>query len=216
MPPVAPADTPHNMPRVAPHDTKALILDVARRRFADHGLASTSLSEIADEVGIRRPSLLHHFPSKDALYRAVLEQAFADWFAIVDDAVRDLVEGWAQVERVLRAAFAFFEAHPDFVRLARREALDVGPLLTEELGAGLRPLVDRATGFLEREMDAGRLQRHDARRLLVTGYGAVLSYFSDAPLIETLMGADPLTTQSIRAERDHLVALFRSALDPTA
>jgi hypothetical protein len=65
-------------------------------------------------------------------------------------------------------------------------------------------------------MDAGRLQRHDARRLLVTGYGAVLSYFSDAPLIETLMGADPLTTQSIRAERDHLVALFRSALDPSA
>jgi AcrR family transcriptional regulator len=216
MAPVGPADTPQNMPRVAPHDTKALILDVARRRFADHGLASTSLSEIADEVGIRRPSLLHHFPSKDALYRAVLEQAFADWFTIVDDAVRDLVEGWAQVERVLRAAFAFFEAHPDFVRLTRREALDVGPLLTEELGAGLRPLVDRATSFLQREMDAGRLQRHDARRLLVTGYSAVLSYFSDAPLIETLMGADPLTTQSIRAERDHLVALFRSALDPTA
>jgi TetR/AcrR family transcriptional regulator len=148
--------------RVAP-DTKALILAAARRRFADHGVASTSLSEIADEVGIRRPSLLHHFPSKDALYCAVLEQAFADWFAIVDDAVLDMVEGWPQVERVLRAAFAFFEAHPDFVMLARREALDVGPLITEELGAGLRPLVDRATRFLEGEMDAGRLRRHDAR-----------------------------------------------------
>ena len=202
------------MPGPAAADTKALILDVARRRFADHGLAATSLSQIADEVGIRRPSLLHHFPSKDALYRAVLEQSFADWFAIVDATTRDLLEGWPQVERVLRAAFAFFEAHPDFVRLARREALDVGPLLTEELGAGLRPLVDRATEFLEREMDAGRLRRHDARRLLVTGYGAVLSYFSDAPLIETLMGADPLTPRSMRAEREHLVELFRSALEP--
>jgi AcrR family transcriptional regulator len=188
---------------------------VARRRFADHGLAATSLSEIADEVGIRRPSLLHHFPSKDALYLAVLEQAFADWFGIVDGATHDLLEGWPQVERVLRAAFAFFEAHPDFVRLARREALDVGPLLTEELGDGLRPLVDRASRFLEDEMDAGRLRRHDARRLLVTGYGAVLSYFSDAPLIANLMGADPLTPAARSAALEHLVELFRTSLDPS-
>ena len=203
------------MPAPAPADTKALILDVARRRFAQRGLAGTSLSEIADEVGIRRPSLLHHFPSKDALYRAVLEQSFADWFAIVESSTRELVEGWPQVERVLRAAFAFFDAHPDFVRLARREALDVGPLLTEELGDGLRPLVDRAARFLECEMDAGRLRRHDARRLLVTGYGAVLSYFSDAPLIANLMGADPSTTEARSAELDHLVDLFRGALDPS-
>ena len=203
------------MPAPAPVDTKALILDVARRRFAQRGLAGTSLSEIADEVGIRRPSLLHHFPSKDALYRAVLEQSFADWFAIVESSTRELVEGWPQVERVLRAAFTFFEAHPDFVRLARREALDVGPLLTEELGDGLRPLVDRAARFLECEMDAGRLRRHDARRLLVTGYGAVLSYFSDAPLIANLMGADPSTSEARSAELDHLVDLFRGALDPS-
>lgn len=203
------------MPAPAPADTKALILDVARRRFARQGLAGTSLSEIADEVGIRRPSLLHHFPSKDALYRAVLEQSFADWFGIVESSTRELVEGWPQVERVLRAAFAFFDAHPDFVRLARREALDVGPLLTEELGDGLRPLVDRAARFLECEMDAGRLRRHDARRLLVTGYGAVLSYFSDAPLIANLMGADPSTSEARSAELDHLVDLFRGALDPS-
>src|SRR3954449_10234949 len=92
--------------------TKELILEVSRRRFADHGYAGTSLTEIADEVGIRRPSLLHHFPSKETLYRAVLLQSFADWTSLVDQAIEGTREGWPQVERMLRAAFQFFEASP--------------------------------------------------------------------------------------------------------
>ena len=192
--------------------TRDTILIVARRRFAEHGYAGTSLAEIADEVGIRSPSLFHHFPSKTALYRAVIVDAFEDWRQIMEDTATVPGEGWPQVEQVLRTAFRFFEERPDFVRLARWEALDGGPILVEELVSVLGPLFDRGVAFLERQMDAGLIRRCDARRLVLTGYGAVLSYLSDAPLVGALLGDDPLSPEGLALQQEHVVDLFRHAL----
>ena len=144
----------------------------------------------------------------------VVLDSFADWVALVDNAIEGPREGWAQVERMLRAAFRFFEEHPEFVRLVRWEALEGGPILREELAVLLRPLFDRGAAFLEREMDAGRLRRYDARQLLLTGYGAVLSYLSDAPLMNDLLDIDPLSAEALAARREHVIEVLRHAVVP--
>jgi TetR/AcrR family transcriptional regulator len=195
--------------------TRDTILVVARQRFAERGFSGTSLADIADEVGIRPPSLFHHFPSKVALYRAVLLDAFEDWFALMDETMATApVDGWPQVERVIRTAVRFFVERPDFVRLARWEALEGGSVLVEELATVLRPLFERAVGFLESEMAAGRIRPCDARRLVITAYGAVLSYLSDAPLVGSLLGEDPTSAEALETEQEHIVDLFRHALEP--
>ncbi len=206
--PATPASTP------ATPGTKDQILEVALRHFSADGYAGTSLNDIADEVGIRRSSLLHHFPSKDNLYRAVVLDSFSDWFELLDEATEATDQGWSQVERVLGTAFQFFEARPDFVRLARREMIEGGPILAEELGAALRPLFEKACAWIEQEMDAGRLRRYDPGQLILTGYGAALSYLSDAALITALLEIDPLAPAALAERRAHVMSVLRAALEP--
>ena len=194
--------------------TRQVIIDEAIHCFAENGYDGTSLNDIAAGVGIRRPSLLHHFPSKEALYGEAFEHLLSDWFQRLTAAVESPEIGQSKMELVIDAGFDLFSSNPDYVRLMRREALDGGVHLGIDLAAVLRPMFDRAVAFFHREMDAGVFRRQDPEHLLLAGYGALLSYFSDAPFLRGLLDADPLGPEQMARARAHLVDFFTAALKP--
>lgn len=61
--------------RRSAEEARRQILDVAERRLAEAGPDGVRLQEIAAELGVSHPAILHHFGSREGLLRAVVDRA---------------------------------------------------------------------------------------------------------------------------------------------
>lgn len=103
--------------------TRERIVAVAERLFEERGFQATNLSDIAGEAGIRAPSLLHYFDSKEHLLDEVIRRAHAE---IREKVVLALASGGSGAERisgVVREVRRLWEGRPGLVRIALAEAL---------------------------------------------------------------------------------------------
>jgi AcrR family transcriptional regulator len=112
--------------------TRALLVAVARERFAERGYAATSVEEIIKQAGVARGALYHHFAGKDALFRAVYDAVQAEVAARVVAAALAVPEPWAGVRAGLGA---FLDAclEPEFRRIV---VLDSVPVLAQDVWDG--------------------------------------------------------------------------------
>lgn len=197
--------------------TRQAILHEARHLFADQGYDATSLNDIAAGVGIKRASVLHHFPSKEAIYQEVFNTSLSEWIErVMRESQKERPDhGWPYVDDILTTGFRFFMENPELVSIVRREALNRHSRLAIDLATAMRPMFQRAAAYFRREMDAGTYRRFDAEQLLLTAY-ALLSYFSDLPFIEGLLDRDPLAPEMLEERLAHIRAFVRAALVPEA
>jgi len=137
-----------------PDDVRSQVLTQATRLFAAQGVGGTSLQQIADAVGIRKPSLLYHFASKDLLHASVLDALLSRW----NETLPALLRAASREDRfdaILDETFAFFLAEPDRARLLLREALDRPAQMRALLAKYVAPWLSAVSGALIKGRDAG-------------------------------------------------------------
>jgi len=206
-------------PTLSPHSrtpqgeqTAERILDVAEALFAQHGFAGTKLREVAREAGIRAPSLYNHFPSKEALYAAVLERALRPTLQMLESFLADGDPAAPQGPRELELVdqmMSQLAARPNLGRLIYHEVLTghtgLNPIVSEWLrslyGHGLRALAQRT--------DKGPWTPEELPRLLFTMAATFSGYFALAPGYAAAFGGEPLAAESLARQSAFLRKFWR-------
>ena len=190
--------------------TRERILDAATDMFGVRGVDAVSLDMIAADVGVAKQTLLYWFPSKDDLVQAVLVEAASELTIATEAAIRATGDDpLDRIEAVVRAVFRPAVRRPALLGLLR-EVSRLSPAVGERFHAELRPLVDRAVGYLQKEMDRGRIRQADPRLIAALCYATVTGIATEPELLRSV-GWQP-TTADLRRLRGELLAFLRAAL----
>jgi TetR/AcrR family transcriptional regulator len=187
------------------------IVDAAMAAFGTRGYEATSLDDLARELGIRKQTILYWYPSKEALLEAVVDRVAAELARRLERALASAGPGVDRVEAIVRAMFRLAARHPTMLGFLR-EVTRLGPPASTRLLGAVGPLVDRSASYLEAEMDAGRMRRHDPRLLLLAAYSMVTGLATEVEVLRAF-GEEP-TLPSLVRRRNALLTLLRRALEP--
>ena len=135
-------------------ETRERILTAAERAFAERGFDGAPLESIAARAGIRRPSLLYYFPTKQALYSAVIEAVFSDLRQVLFEALSTDGSFEDRLDAVVKSFDAHVNDRPQAAQLILREILDDrGPghdlLLTHAV-----PVIEMVEAFIQDSAEA--------------------------------------------------------------
>jgi len=189
--------------------TSERILDAALASFATRGYEASSLDALAHGLEVRKQTILYWFPSKEVLLEAVIDHSAIELSAALEASLATAGSGWARVEAVVRSVFRLAARRPELVGLVREMGRLGTPAATRFVTA-LDPLVRRASEFLEAEMDAGHMRRHEPRLLLLAIYSTVIGMLTEVEVLRAF-GEEP-TARSLVRRRNEILELLRSAL----
>lgn len=215
--PMTTAPHPTHTPAKSRDDNRAVqrILKAAEALFSDHGYDGASINAIAKRAGVSKANVFHHFPTKNALYLAVLSHCCSRG----DEFVQALDSGDGDVVERLRT---FAREHLNFVlkqdhisRLIARELLKNRPKRAEELAQQIFGRnFERIVAVLRNAQAQGEIRAEiDPAAVAVLLIAADVFYFQSRAVLRHL----PHTQFSHEPERytDTLLdIIFNGALTP--
>ena len=129
------------------NDTRTRILDAAQEMIQRRGLNAMSFQDLSDAVGIRKPSVHHHFASKSDMVIALLDRYQEEFQRVVDGVVNSRVTGRTKLKR-------YCDLFLSTLQQGKQDKSCLCGMLVAEMYSLNDEGVDRVRAFFQSNVDA--------------------------------------------------------------
>ncbi|KEQ51809.1 TetR/AcrR family transcriptional regulator [Sphingobium chlorophenolicum] len=145
------------------------MLSAAAELFAERGFGGTNLRDVADALGMSRPGLYYHFPSKEKILEALIEEVTFSFAAQLDkiDAPEDQDPEEA-LRSVVRISTMWVLDNPVMFRVLDRSETEMPDELREKHDVSKKAILEHITRIIERGVAVGKFRPVDAHVAALT------------------------------------------------
>ncbi|MEL7033833.1 MAG: TetR/AcrR family transcriptional regulator [Pseudomonadota bacterium] len=188
-------------------DTREQFLDTAEMLFSERGFYGVSIAAIANELGLTKQALLHHFGSKEKLYGEVLKRISDEFAALETDILRDETDPATRLKTYLMRLHTPFARGAAPTRLLMREVLD-NKRRADSAGTWyLKPFLERLVRLV-RDIPAWQnASRAEAFTMVYQLLGAINYFGISEPTLQGIFGATSYAKieQAFPSQLDRLI-----------
>ena len=200
--------------RGQPEESRAAILKAAAHEFAQHGIAGARTEAIAREARVNKALLYYYFQDKETLYGAVLDDAFSGLKSAVFQVLDSNLPPRDKIMAYAGAYFDFIASNQLYPRLMQREMMRAREGQSQHIDKVIKnyiqPIFLRVSEVMREGIAQGEFRPVNPAHFVPSMVAMIVFYFSSAPMMQKIVGFNPLTPERI-AERRAAVLDFISA-----
>lgn len=190
---------------------EAAICAEAEKQFAQFGFEGTSLEQIAQALSLNRHNLLYYYPSKDALYRTVLDAVLDEWLTRMAGIVAG-TDPAAALREYIAAKLRYSFERPAGSQVFAREVMAGAPRFRDAIEARVLPALNADVRSFERWARAGLVRKMDFRHLMFSIWAMTQAYADQSAQLAILLGKPALEAKDFKAAEGVIAGLVLGGL----
>ncbi len=195
--------------RLKAGERRASILAVAKILFADKGYHGVAVDDIARRLGVSPAVLYQHFPSKEALYEAVVSETASRRESYIEAALNGPDDFGSVLLRMTRVFSEAVAEDPDYLRMEMQAALEDTDTARRFFQYRWKSLTDYVEYSLRELAHTGQVGKVDPRVASTLYQGMV----REALYAKCILDDERYRAYTLPGLIEQLIALFLRAID---
>lgn len=185
--------------------TRERLLEVAEKEFARYGYAGAHLQSIGEQVGVQKTALYYYFPSKSALYTAVVQSMLEAFEEVLGTALERPGSHRERLETALASFNDLLAARPNYGRILVRIFIDGAGVEYDQVAPSIERVIGGFMAFHREGVEVGAFAARSSRHFFLSFFGMTLFHYAAPEFSARILGVDDVFAEDTRRRRGDAV-----------